>query len=504
MQLEKGVIYRVQLKFRKSYTTLACASEGQEDVNEENWDSQADYDYYDSDDYYYGYPADYSWEERDDPCSNSYYYVSDRFPHRNMVVTSLGLTAKAGSDGKYVVAVNDLLTAAPVENCKILFFNYQNQKIDSAITDNTGIVTARIQGKPFIILATKGNDKAYLKVNDANSLSYSNFDVSGEVVQQGIKGFIYGERGVWRPGNEIHLSFMLEDKEKVIPVGHPIIAELYDPNGNVVQSKREGRNEHGLYCFTFKTDEQAVTGYWRAVVRIGGVSFWKTIRIESIKPNRLSIVTNLPGEILGNGISDNTIPVQTRWLHGAKTSSLKVITELKLSSGNTTFPGYKEYSFDDRSRYFNQTTTTFFEGTTDTEGNFTLSADNIKTENAPGMLNALLTTRVFEPGGDFSITTAGFKYSPYKEYVGIKLPDSEDNWYAAGKPLAIAGAVLTATGKPVSDREIEVEVYTLEWRWWWDSENDNIGAYVNRSYRKPIFNKTVKSQNGKFNIDVHL
>lgn len=42
----------------------------------------------------------------------------------------------------------------------------------------------------------------------------------------------------------------------------------------------------------------------------------------------------------------------------------------------------------------------------------------------------------------------------------------------------------------------------MEWRWWWDSENDNIGAYVNRSYRKPIFNKTVKSQNGKFNIDV--
>ncbi len=56
-------------------------------------------------------------------------------------------------------------------------------------------------------------------------------------------------------------------------VGHPIIAELYDPNGNVVQTKREGRNEHGLYCFTFKTDEQAVTGYWRAVVRIGGSLF---------------------------------------------------------------------------------------------------------------------------------------------------------------------------------------------------------------------------------------
>ena len=502
IQLEKGVIYRIQLKFQKSYTTLACANEGQNGITENDWDSSFDDDNYDDDDYYYNYPSDYSWEERDDPCSNSYYYVSDRFPRRNLIVTSLGLTAKTGSDGKYVVAVNDLLTAAPVENCKILFFNYQNQKIDSAVTNNSGIVTARVQGKPFIVLAVKGNDKAYLKVNDANSLSYSNFDISGEVVQQGIKGFIYGERGVWRPGNEIHLSFMLEDKEKTIPMGHPIIAELYDPNGNVVQTKREGRNEHGLYCFTFKTDEQAVTGYWRAVVRIGGVSFWKTVRIESIKPNRLSIVTNLPNDILGNGIPDNSIPVQTRWLHGAKTSSLKVNTELKLSQSNTTFPGYKEYSFDDRSRYFNSTTTTFFEGTTDAEGNFTLSADEISTENAPGMLNALFTLRVFEPGGDFSITTAGFKYSPYKEYVGVKLPDSEDNWYSAGKPIPIAGAVLTADGKPVSDREIEVEVYTLEWRWWWDSERDNIGSYVNRSYRKPVFNKTVKSQNGKFNIDV--
>lgn len=502
IQLEKGVIYRVQLKFRKSYTTLACATEAQDRIIEEDWDSSADNEYDYDYDYYYGYPSDYSWEERDNPCSNSYYYVSDRFPSKNMVVTSLGITAKAGSDGKYVVVVNDLLSATPVENCKIFFYNFQNQKIDSTTTNSAGIAITRVQGKPFIVLASKGNDKAYLKVNDATSLSYSNFDVSGEIVQQGIKGFIYGERGVWRPGNEIHLSFMLEDKENVIPVGHPIIAELYDPNGNVVQTKKEGRNEHGLYCFTFKTDEQAITGYWRAVIRIGGVSFSKTVRIESIKPNRLSIVTNLPNEVLGVGISDNDIPVQTRWLHGAKTSSLKVITELKLSQGNTTFPGYKGYSFDDRSRYFNSTTTTFFDGQTDKDGNFILSADDISTENAPGMLNALLTTRVFEPGGDFSITTAGFKYSPYEEYVGLKLPDSDDNWYSAGKPIPISGAVLSANGKPVSGSDIEVEVYTLEWRWWWDSERDNIGSYVNRSYRKPVFTKTVKSQNGKFNVNV--
>lgn len=105
IQLEKGVIYRIQLKFQKSYTTLACANEGQNGITENDWDSSFDDDNYDDDDYYYNYPSDYSWEERDDPCSNSYYYVSDRFPRRNLIVTSLGLTAKTGSDGKYVVEI---------------------------------------------------------------------------------------------------------------------------------------------------------------------------------------------------------------------------------------------------------------------------------------------------------------------------------------------------------------------------------------------------------------
>jgi len=38
------------------------------------------------------------------------------------------------------------------------------------------------------------------------------FDVGGETVQEGLKGFIYGDRGVWRPGDSLYLMFVLEDK----------------------------------------------------------------------------------------------------------------------------------------------------------------------------------------------------------------------------------------------------------------------------------------------------
>jgi uncharacterized protein YfaS (alpha-2-macroglobulin family) len=36
-----------------------------------------------------------------------------------------------------------------------------------------------------------------------------------------LKGFIYGERGVWRPGDTLFLSFMLEDEKKVLASHSP-------------------------------------------------------------------------------------------------------------------------------------------------------------------------------------------------------------------------------------------------------------------------------------------
>ena len=62
-----------------------------------------------------------------------------------------------------------------------------------------------------------GKDKAWLRLAENSALSLSNFDVSGQHVQMGVKGFIYGERGVWRPGDEIYLSLILEDKLGVLP-----------------------------------------------------------------------------------------------------------------------------------------------------------------------------------------------------------------------------------------------------------------------------------------------
>lgn len=501
VKLNKGTVYRIVLRFKKSYTTLPCADElPDSDYGTTDWNTTSDYAYYNE----YYYPSNYTWAERDNPCNVSY-YTSDRFESRNLINTSLGLMAKLGAGNRYVVCVNDLVTAEPVNNCKLSFYNYQNQKIDSAVTDNNGFARLQSATKAFIVLAEKDGDRAWLKLNDGGALSLSNFDVSGQHVQMGVKGFIYGERGVWRPGDEIYLSLILEDKLGSLPEGHPIVGQLIDPNGHTVQTLKENIGKNNIHSFRFKTDDDAQTGYWYALFRIGGLTFKKTLRIETIKPNRLAIQMEFPNDkIIGKGVSTAPVKVNTRWLNGAKTSNQKAITEVRLYNGNSGFKTFPEYTFSDRSKRFEPVTETLFDGTTNSEGSFSFPLTQLKTDNAPGVLNAVFTTRVFENGGDFSISSESILYSPYTEYVGIRLPQAEDNWYATKKPVKLSGVTVTPTGKQSGNADIRIEVYKLDWHWWWDATDENLSYYINREYSKSILNKTVQAKDGAFSTDLRI
>lgn len=500
VKLEKGIIYRIQLRFKKSYTTLNCADEGNdsESPDLQKWDNP---DYYYSE---YEYPDGYSWDQADNPCDISYYNGS-RFVSRNIINTSLGLLAKKGEDNNYTVCVTDLATASPVSDCNISLYNFQNQRIDSAWTNKEGFVKLKPNGTAFTVRAQKGNDRAWLKVADGTALSLSNFDVSGQHVQMGVKGFIYGERGVWRPGDDIYLSLILEDKLNVLPIGHPIVAQLIDPNGNTVQTLKGSIGKNNINCFTFSTGEDAPTGYWNAIFRVGGLTFTQTLRIETVKANRLAINLSFPNEkVIGNGVSSAPVKVATKWLNGALTSNLKAITEVRLYNANGGFPEYPDYTFADKSRYFEPSSETLFDGTTDAAGNYSFSLKKLTADNAPGILNAGFTTRVFENGGDFSINNQTIRYSPYTEYVGIRLPESDDNWYSTQKPVRLNGVTVSPTGEKTGNATIKIEVFKLNWHWWWDSEDENIGSYINRNYSKRVLEKNVQATNGTFSTDLNI
>ena len=151
---------------------------------------------------------------------------------------------------------------------------------------------------PFVAIASTNKEKGYLRLTDGDALSTSRFDVGGSRPQNGLKGFIYAERGVWRPGDSIYLNFMIHTQGEPLPANYPINCELYDPRGQLQEKWVTSENVNGLYPLHCATPQSAPTGSWMFKVKAGGASFTKILPIESIQPNRIAIQLDIANDEL--------------------------------------------------------------------------------------------------------------------------------------------------------------------------------------------------------------
>jgi uncharacterized protein YfaS (alpha-2-macroglobulin family) len=351
---EPGGIYQVRVGFRRGYSLYDCSGEAGDstavaDVVEENWEEETGeasaWDSYEE--YYYG--QDYDWEQRDNPCHSSY-YTSNRNINRNVIASDLGMIAKRGGDGNTTVFVNDLKTTKPQSGVLLELYDFQQQLIGSASTGPDGKAVIASRQNPFALVAKNGAQRGYLKLQDGESLSLSNFDVGGEQVNNGLKGFMYGERGVWRPGDSLYLTFLLEDKLKLLPTAHPVVMELQTPQGQVAQRLVRSSSENGFYRFATATPSDAPTGNWTARVKVGGAQFAQTVKIETIKPNRLKINLDFGKEKITAGDNNISGKLHVNWLAGSPGRNLKAEFEVLLTKAQTKFEKYPDYVFDDPSK----------------------------------------------------------------------------------------------------------------------------------------------------------
>lgn len=502
IQAEPGALYQIKISFKKSYSAYNCdgeaateetASQFGEETDEYDYQPGDYYGYYEEDYYYDG---DYSWEQRDNPCHSSY-YTSSRFIKKTILASDLGLLCKRGEDGNTSVFVTDLKTTQPLSGVQIELFDFQQQPIGSGSTNADGKVVINTKEPAFAVVAKSGQQRGYMKLTDGDALSLSSFDVSGEVVQRGLKGFLYGDRGVWRPGDSLYLTFILEDKMKQLPPSHPVVFELQNPQGHVVNRLVRSSGTNGFYSFATATAPDAPTGNWTGRVKAGGFNYSQTLKIETVKPNRLKINLNFGTDKFTS--PDVTGQLQVNWLHGAPGRRLKAEFEVTLVNEPASFKGFEEFSFEDPSKKFSPETKPAFEDYTDEEGKAVISADLSEGNEAPGFLQAVFRGKVYEESGNFSIDRISVPYYPYPSYTGIKTPEGEK--YSGilyfDQPHKIELATLDINGKGVSRNNIDITVYKLSWRWWWDNSFEGIANYVEGNSSQLVKKSTAKTVNGK-------
>jgi uncharacterized protein YfaS (alpha-2-macroglobulin family) len=516
MRQEPGAVYRIELSFKKAYSTYPCgdfsdATNGEEsadmtriqmDTNEEDedyWDNPYP-EYYNSD-YDWNY---YDWNEENNPCHPTYYMLSQRRVSCNVMMSDIGVIAKSNSGNKWWIAVSNLSDTKPIVNADIKVYNYQLQLIATTKTDAEGFAVLEPKGKPFVLIAAANGQKTYLRLVDGEDNSLSRFDVDGKIIEKGLKGYIYGERGIWRPGDTLHITFVLHDPEKRIPENHPVIFELYNARGQFYSKQILLKGVNGFYTYAVPTQADDPTGVWNAYVKLGGTSFHKSLRIETIKPNRLKINLSIPGDRLDASTENIPATLTSSWLTGAIAHNLKVKVEMTLTKTHTQFKGYEKYTFNNPASNFSTSELELFDGALNEEGEVKFNFKSVKAENAPGILNANIVCRVFEQGGDASVYTQAIPYSPFNSYVGLNLNQKEGQYIETDLDHRFDVVTLNADGKPVNHNNIEYKIYRIGWSWWWENNNESFANYVNNSSYQPVAEGKLKTVNGKSHFNFML
>jgi len=510
-----GGMFHVRITFRQRHVKYVCDKKHNDFSGYEFPDDSFSPRYTPSGEKYNNYydNENYDWDEyyryKNDPCHPSFYY-NDITKSRNVLVSDLGVLAKRSFDGSLFIATTNLITARAAPNIEYKVYNYQGRVLNQGKTNSNGIATVPASsdtesGSRLVVYAESNLGRAYLKVNDSLALSVSHFDISGGTPSSGIRGLIYGERDVWRPGDDIYLTFLLADPLGSLPQNHPVIFELEDPRGRSVINRTYTTSVDGFYSLAAVTASDAPTGDWTARVRVGGKTFNKNIKIETVMPNRLKIDLDFgENEFIKSG--SQKIPLESQWLYGAPASGLKADISAVYVDKETKFKGYDDYSFRDPSRGVSSERQDIWEGTLDSNGKATVTMNFNPGSAVPGRVTARFMTRVFEPSGVFSSEQVSREYSPYSRYVGIKLPKGDTREMLLTDTEHKAEIVIVdEDGKLLQGKvDLDCAIYKLDWHWWWEKSDDESAEFASTLSRNAISRQTVSATNGKavFNFNI--
>lgn len=501
LQEDPRGLYRIEVRFEPSDIDFTCPSgsfEGYEPQPpvDENAFSGEESSYWDSSEngYFDLYRA------RKDPCSPAYYRSwndHDITVSKNVLLSRVGLMVKRGSNEDLFVATSDLLTAQPLTSARITVLNFQLQSIAEGTTDDQGLAWLHVPEPPFVVFAHDGAQLGVVRLHDGEALSVAHFDTGGVPVEKGLQGYFYGERGVWRPGDDIFLTFVLNRHQSSIPADHPVHFRLRDSRGRVVDRQTSPGTQHGFHVFRTQTTPEARTGDYIAEVRVGDVIFEKALSIEAVMPNRLDIDLDFESELLMGPTVQFRSGLVSRWLHGAPASNLKTEVEAKIQSTETRFPKREGFVFEDPTRSIRGEPKLIFSGRLGEDGSAQVDTTLQCPDTGPGMVEVQLTTRVYESSGPSSIDRDSIRCSPFPRYVGVKKPKGDR---ARGMLLTdveheVQLAAVDPRGEPV-DTRVRVQLFKIEWRWWWERGREALADYAGTQSHRALLDEEVDIRGG--------
>ncbi len=405
-----------------------------------------------------------------DPYSNGYVYRHGRV-YKPVILSDIGLTHFAG-DGTHIVYATDLVSSEPVGDVKVSLRTYQNQVIATGKTDDTGKATFQnISEDVFYIEGEKGEQRSVVKSNSMG-WNLSTFDTGGEkATASGLRAFLYTERGVYRPGDEINLAAIIRNEEGTFPDHHPVTLKVYNPKNQKVLEETHRDGIDGFYRFTIQTKVQDLTGDWCAELKAGGSTFNHTLKIETVAPYRLKVEIKPSKRRLDWTDNSLHLNLHSEYLFGMPASKLQAEVTVTLQNRTKNVPKYSGFVFENQAVKYQSSTNKIFTGKLDDQGNTSIDWELPPMKNVPSELDALVNAKVYEKGGRPNQSWKHIPVEPYQYYVGIRPPKTKWGYIRLNEVTPLSVVLVDTSGNEVAGEQMHYRIYQNNRYWWWEYDS---------------------------------
>ena len=407
---------------------------------------------------------------------------------RWIIYTDMALTTYKGQSGMDVV-VRSLKSAKPMTGVKVDLVAANGDTLAEGHSGIDGRVT-------FAGALLKGTDALQAKMvmaygpNDdytAVDVQRSPMDLTqhgvggrqddegsvadGRANSQGVDGYMYTDRGIYRPGETVHVVALIRDNEG---------KAIKDRKGAVIVTRPSGveafrfafdKTPQGYAGANIALAKTAPRGQWSAKILLDGMdtpSGTVSFAVEDFAPQRLGVDVKADSDKPLLSLTDQRpVHVTARYLYGAVGSDLQVTGEARIRQDANPFPAFKDYQFGDSAQPFEEKYVDLPGATTDAQGNalFPFDASLAGTTTQP--LTVLVTASVFEPGGRPVKESQTLRIKPSPLYLGIKVDQKESRSWRDTPQVALSVIGVTPQGQKTAVKGAVVKLIAEHWDYDW-------------------------------------
>ncbi len=201
--------------------------------------------------------------------------------------------------------------------------------------DAARLLTASSQRGDFTTLAL-----------DAPGLDLGDLDVKGRTPPGALDAFLWTDRGIYRPGETLHLGTLLRDRDAHAVPKAPLTVHLIRPDGIEVDHFAVNLDRAGGGTLDIHIPDNAYSGDW--TVWAGSVGKEQlgslTVSVQDFVPPRLEAKLAVPAARLAAGVPI-PVTVAADYFYGSPGAALGGQVDATIAPAEHPFPDFEDYRF---------------------------------------------------------------------------------------------------------------------------------------------------------------